>query len=64
VGEKNLEKHERLWTKEEAMEFLGVGKSKLHDMITTHEIPSLKVGNERRFIPEQLWAWARKQTKV
>ncbi len=64
MGEKKLDKNDRLWTKIEAMEFLGIGKSKLHDMIATNEIPSLKVGNERRFIPEQLWAWAKKQTKV
>lgn len=64
MGEEKLDKYNRLWTKDEVMEFLGVKKSKLHSMISMNEIPSLKVGNERRFIPEQMWAWAKKKSKT
>lgn len=53
----------RLWTKEDACRFLGCGKSTLYVMIQRREIPHLKVNNRLRFVPEQLRAWAIKQTK-
>jgi excisionase family DNA binding protein len=57
-----LDVDQKLWTREQAMEFLGVKKSKLALMLATDEIPHLRIGNKVRFIPEQLWAWAKKKT--
>jgi excisionase family DNA binding protein len=60
--EQLLHPDERLWKKEQAMEFLGVGRSALYVMISRNEIPFLRVNNSLRFIPEQLKAWAKKKT--
>lgn len=62
MAERKFEPNQRLWTREEAMEFLGIKKSKFALMIATNEIPHLKIGNKLRFIPEQMWAWAKKKT--
>ena len=62
MKKQSLDLNQRLWTREEAMEFLGIKKSKFALMIATNEIPHLRIGNKLRFIPEQLWAWAKKQT--
>jgi excisionase family DNA binding protein len=33
----------------EACEFLGIGKSKLYDLVASHEIPHVRIGKSIRF---------------
>jgi hypothetical protein len=57
-----LDPHQRLWTKDEAMEFMQIKKTLFNDMFAAGEIPHLYIGDLARFIPEQMWAWAKKKS--
>lgn len=58
----SLPLNDRLWTQEEAMDFLQISKATFYRLLASEKLPSLKVGNKNRFIPEQLMAWAKKKT--
>lgn len=64
MGEKKLDLSEkdRLWTFQDACSFLGLGKSAVYEMCARDEIPHFKLHGKLRFIPEQMWAWAKKQS--
>lgn len=52
----------KLWTKEEARAFLQLPASTFNLYLAKGDIPALKIGKHVRFIPDQLLAWAKKQT--
>lgn len=54
--------NDRLWTQDEAREFLQISRSSFYRLLASENLPSLKIGNKTRFIPEQLMAWAKKKT--
>lgn len=54
--------NERLWTTDEARDFLQISKATFYRLIATEKLPSLRIGSQTRFIPEQLMAWAKKKT--
>ncbi len=66
MGEKNklLDANERLWTRLEVCEFLGCSNASFYRMIGRGEIPHLRVNGKLRFVPEQMWAWAKKKTQT
>jgi excisionase family DNA binding protein len=57
-----LDVNQRLWTSDEAMQFLGVKKTKFYELMATDSLPRLKIGGQIRFIPDQLLAWAKRKT--
>lgn len=61
--EPTLKSNERLWTKEDVCEFLGCSRASLYRLVERREIPFLRVNNKLRFLPEQMWAWAKKKTQ-
>lgn len=40
---------------------LGVGRTKFYRLIEAHGLPTLKVGNARRIVPESLDRWIKEQ---
>lgn len=60
--EPSLQSNQRLWSKEEAREFLQLPSSTFNLYLAKGSIPYLKIGKHVRFLPEQLMAWAKKQT--
>lgn len=49
---------------EEAAKVLGLGRSKLYELIQTGQIPSLRVGRARRIPVEALRRWVDKQLEA
>ena len=45
---------ERLWTAEDVAEYLGMHVQTVYAKARLGEIPSVKIGNARRFIPERI----------
>lgn len=60
--EASLQQNQRLWNKEEAREFLQLPMSTFNLYLAKGDIPALKIGKHVRFLPDQLMAWAKKQT--
>jgi excisionase family DNA binding protein len=52
-----------LLTPEEAFQVLSVGRAKGFQMISSGELPSIKVGRLRRVPIDQLRAWVEKRTQ-
>lgn len=58
---KSFDKQDRLWTVEEAIEYLGVPRSSFYLLLAKGEIKKIKIGKHTRFLPELLKAWAKRQ---
>ena len=52
-----------LLTVDEATWSLGISRSKLYELIALEEIPVVKVGNNTRFLPDDLQAFAHRHRK-
>lgn len=48
---------DRLWTAEEVAEYLGMHPQTVYAKARKGEIPSLKIGQARRFRPEEIDEW-------
>lgn len=60
--EKRLGPMERLWTKQDVMEFYGISSTTYHEMVARGEIPGkIMVGNLVRFWPEKVIAGVKKK---
>ena len=46
----------QLWTAKDTAKHLKIGLTKTYNLIATGKIPSVRIGNSRRVIPEQLEA--------
>jgi excisionase family DNA binding protein len=56
---------EKLWTQEQAAEFLGVKPDTVRHWVSEQRIPCIKVGSLNRFDKNSLKKWAlEKETKV
>ncbi len=56
------EKLEKLLTIDELCEVLGVPRTTVKTMVALGEIPSIKIGRHRRFIPEEVQKWLKKRS--
>lgn len=56
-----LSNDERLWTVDEAIQYLGIPRSSFYLLLAQGEIKKIKIGKHTRFLPELLRAWAKKQ---
>lgn len=50
-------------TLSEACEVLGIGRSRLYELVRNGEIASVKLGRSRRFTSESIRAWADRQVR-
>ncbi len=52
---------DKLWTDKDVMSFLGIKRTKLWELTSMGELPRIKIGRENRYIPEDIYKWAKKQ---
>ena len=52
------DEHESLWTSAQVAEFLSVSRSWVEHRTAAGEIPSVKIGRMRRFVPQEIRAFA------
>ena len=52
---------ESLWTWRELAAFLGLKRSATLALVASSDIPCVYAGRSRRFVPEEVRAWALKQ---
>lgn len=53
---------EQLLTIEDLCTLLKVGRTTVKLKVAMGEIPSIKIGRQRRFLPEDIHRWLRKQS--
>ena len=58
---KKPKQYEPLWDKKKVMEYLGIKKSKLWELTATGEIPTVRIGRSLKFLPEDVYKWAKKK---
>lgn len=56
-----LSRDERLWTVDEAIDYLQIPRSTFYMLMAKGDIKKIKIGKSTRFMPELLKAWAKKQ---
>lgn len=65
MAEEKLERpplhDDRLWRKEDVMNYLDVSLNSLNRSMKYDGLPSIKIRGGVRFIPEQVKAWSKKQ---
>lgn len=47
---------------QEAAQFLNISATKLRLMVATDEIPHVRIGRSIRFLPDELFKWAKRQS--
>jgi excisionase family DNA binding protein len=52
---------EQLWTVADVCALLRVGRNAVYTMAARRELPSIRVGNRVRFLPEDVRAWLERQ---
>lgn len=57
----NKKKLEQLMTVDDLIELTRIPRSTLLLRVATGEIPSIKIGRHRRFLPEDILKWLKKQ---
>lgn len=55
-------KLEELMTVDDVLKILKIPKTTFLLRVHTGEIPSLKIGRHRRFLPEDVYKWLKKKT--
>lgn len=55
------EQLEKLLTTEEVAELLQIPVRTIKLYVATNDIPSIKIGRHRRFLPDEVLKWVRKQ---
>lgn len=48
----------------EAAEVIGIGRSKIYQLLASGELPSVKIGSSVRVPLDELRAWVRRQVEV
>jgi len=60
MGAKKVD-FESLWTIQEVMTYLKMGKTKVTELTKSGKLPSRMIGGDRRYIPEEVRKWTLKQ---
>lgn len=60
MGEKILRP---LWSMDDVIKYLGVGKTMAYQLVGTGKIPSIKIGRKRRFLPDEVERAVKKLSK-
>lgn len=56
-----FDKEDRLWSVDEAIEYLGIPRSTFYMLLARGEIKKIKIGKHTKFLPELLKAWVKRQ---
>lgn len=55
---------EDLWTVREVMKFLALKRTAVYERVNAGELPHLRIGNQLRFVPDQIRRWVVEKTKT
>lgn len=56
-----FDKEDRLWSADEAIQYLGIPRSTFYMLLARGEIKKIKIGKHTKFLPELLKAWVKRQ---